>query len=77
MALSIKELEKMQVGETYYECQYGMNKQIMILTEPKWDQHHVQLTWTARNEENNVIEYLITEGFEHYGPRIYRTPIYG
>jgi len=36
------------------------------------------LEWGAVNTENSEpIAYLLTEGFEHYGPRIYAQPEYG
>lgn len=67
-----KTLKKDQI---FYECQYGKNLEFVVVTEPTCD--NGKWEWTARNTKSNeIINFLITEGYEHYGPRIYSQPQY-
>ncbi len=74
MSLSIKELEKLEVDDTLFECQSGYNLMATILTAPVREGD--RLTWTAESKDGAVINYLITDGNEHYGPRLYWEPQY-
>ena len=65
---------KIHKGDLLWECsQYG-SIQIEILTEPE---HEVdKWTWKAKTPGSNLMDYLITDGLEHYGPKIYAGPVY-
>jgi len=61
-------------GDILWESgQYG-SIQFEVLNEPthvdgKWE-------WKARTTKHGVVDYLITDGMEHYGPEIYRNVVY-
>lgn len=64
----------MNVGDMFYECDLGYNFEMVVAEKPikienKWE-------WTATNRQGKIVEYLVTEGFEHYGPNIYKYPQY-
>lgn len=70
-----------EVGDMMYECEYGRNVKVQVLTKPirlqkdlnenyKWEWEAVVL------DTNEKIFYLVTEGYEHYGPKLYHNPIY-
>lgn len=74
------EVKNLKKGDIVYECQYGQNIRTMLVSAPegavgvdekpawKW-----QAVNTVTGEE---IEYMLTEGFSHYGPRLYNAPQY-
>lgn len=61
-------------GDILWESgQYG-SIQFEVLDKPthingKWE-------WKARTGKRGIVDYLIVDGYEHYGPRIYRQPVY-
>jgi len=64
----------LKLGDSFYESYYGVNAYMIVIKEPthidgKWE-------WTAMNENGEEVEYLITDGYEHYGPSIYSEPAY-
>lgn len=61
-------------GDTFYECQSGQNIEATVTS----DVIHMGAvyTWSAVDEEGNELSYRITEGFQHYGPRLYTSPQY-
>ena len=75
-------LAQMKVGDVFYECEYGANIRARVTTAPvidttSWEGKR-QLRWEAENTESGEpISYLLTEGLDHYGPRIYDEPQYG
>ena len=58
-----------------YECAYGHCIKFTV-TEAAVKVND-QIRWKASSENITETEFLITEGFEHYGPRIYSEPAYG
>lgn len=64
----------MQVGTVFYECEYGMNMKLKVTTKPIFEND--QWTWTAVDHLGNEVHYLITKGYEHYGPKLYSAPAY-
>lgn len=66
--------EDLDVGDTFYECYMGMNVEMIVETKPSFEDN--QWRWTAKNQEGNIQDYLITKGYEHYGPKIYSQPQY-
>lgn len=64
----------LNVGDVFYECASGINFKMIVRTKPEFD--NGKWSWTAIGSDGNIIDYLITEGFEHYGPKIYSQPQY-
>ncbi|MCP4990071.1 MAG: hypothetical protein GY928_29720 [Colwellia sp.] len=63
------------VGDKYYECESGYNLELTVLTKPvKSDKN--SWTWKAIDDSGKEVDYRLTEGMEHYGPRLYSTPQY-
>jgi hypothetical protein len=74
-------LAAMQPGDIFYECEMGMNIRARVLTAPTVTGDEVNgkriLRWEAENTETREpISYMLTEGLDHYGPRIYDQPQY-
>lgn len=68
-------------GDVFYECEYGLNIEARVVSRPLegWSNSLGRRQWrfTAVNVHNGVpIDYLVTEGYSHYGPRLYREPQY-
>jgi hypothetical protein len=70
----------LKAGTLFYECQSGLNIEAACLAAPAVSEGHggrQHWTWPARNTQTGeVISYALTEGLEHYGPRIYEAPQY-
>lgn len=67
-----------KAGERYCEsCQYG-NIWFTVKTDAVEtdDGQHKQVRFVGVTDDGREIEYLITKGFEHYGPQIYDEPAY-
>jgi hypothetical protein len=74
----------LNVADIFYECQSGFNIKCKALTRPEWLEEETlgkinrHWTWLAENVfSGEKISYGLTEGFEHYGPRLYWQPQYG
>lgn len=69
-----------KVGDIFYECQSGANIEARVIEAPKklvTGDGQTQWSWAAENTQNGErIDYLMTEGLPHYGPRLYREPQY-
>lgn len=81
MILRDDEIPNLKVGDVIYECEYATNIEVRLLTAPveagKSYEGRRQWQWKAENTQNGqVIDYLLTEGLSHYGPRLYRQPEY-
>lgn len=64
-------IENIKIGDIHYEFDYGFGIKSVVLTTPVRNNEN-QWTWTSKNVyTGEEIEYLVTEGFEHYGPKIY------
>jgi hypothetical protein len=75
----------LKVGDEFFECQYGINIHCRVLSDvivsDYYDEfskrNRTQYKWTAENVCNQEkIDFLITEGLECYGPRLYNSPQY-
>jgi len=71
----------LKIGDVFYECQSGFNIEARVTSTPEssTDGHEgrTHWKWTAENTQNDeVINYGLTEGMEHYGPRLYDSPQY-
>ena len=62
--------KKINKGDIFYEIEYGQKIKCEAITQPvKTDD---QWKWKGKDLESGaVIDYLQTEGFEHYGPKLY------
>jgi hypothetical protein len=75
-------LAQMKVGDVFYECEMGLNIEARVTSLPVASNDNSEgrrvLRWNAVNTQNGEpIAYLLTEGLDHYGPRIYDQPQYG
>jgi hypothetical protein len=72
---------KLKVGDIYYEVEYGMMK-LQVVEAPTIENDQVR--WKAKmlrdnyvgvltEDKQEIVDYLMTKGFEHYGPKIYWT----
>jgi hypothetical protein len=75
--------DDLNVGDIFYECQSGYNIKCKVLTRPEWVEQEFAgktrkyWTWFAENVfSGEKITYGLTEGLEHYGPRLYSEPQY-
>ena len=69
--MNYKDLE---IGDVFYECQSGHNLKMTVKTAPVIKDG--QMTWIAQNTLGDEVDYLVTEGLERYGPRLYDSPQY-
>lgn len=78
MSLTYEELKNMKIGEVYYESSQYANIKFTVKSKPieKQNKDLTQLTWIGSVKDQEDIDYLITKGLEHYGPKIYKFPAY-
>ena len=74
------DIPTMKVGDIFYECEMGMNIECRVMTNPQevanFDGKRVW-EWQAENTKTKeTIQYRLTEGLSHYGPKIYSKPQY-
>lgn len=77
------EVKDLKIGDLIYECEYGMNIEVRVASVPVGAESsdalgkRQQWAWIGENTQTGQrIEYLLTEGLSHYGPRLYRQPQY-
>lgn len=73
--------ENMEIGDVFYESGYGMDVMFVVTKKPEiiHSNENVQLVWEGKKDgdlNNPPTKFLITKGFEHYGPKIYTQPMY-
>jgi len=75
-----EEIQHLSVGDVIYECEMFMNVEARVTEVPTCvvgQDGRKQWRWKAENTQNgSLIDYLLTEGLSHYGPRLYRNPQY-
>lgn len=76
MSLSFQDMANLKLDDIIYEYEYGYTIKARVVIAPVVadDGYEGRRTvrWTAFNDDTNVsIEYLCTEGLEHYGPKVY------
>ena len=64
----------LKVGDVFYECAAGYNLEMNVVDPIVYENE--QWKWVAEDVDRNRVNYLITDGYEHYGPRIYKEPQY-
>lgn len=73
-------LEDIKIGDTHYESEYGHTITSIVETKPErivTEDGDVQWRWTSKIVGSEVpVNYLVTEGFEHYGPNLYNYEAY-
>jgi len=63
-------VDEIKIGDIHYEYDMGLGIKVKVLTlqvkeDDKW-------TWTAEQvSTGREINYLVTEGFEHYSANLY------
>lgn len=79
----------MLVDTEFYECSSGICVKMRVVTpviETVIDDHSSlhglrQYTWIAvrleYNDDPDPVEFMVTENYEHYGPRLYSYEAYG
>lgn len=71
--------EDLEVGDVFYECQYGINLEFVVKTpivKSKGFEDRDTYDWTAVSKKGTTTNFRLTKGLEHYGPRIYEQPQY-
>lgn len=64
-------ISDINIGDIHYEFEYGIGTKCKVISKPRRNKEG-KWTWQAENLKNgSVIDYLVTEGFEHYGPNLY------
>lgn len=80
MSIRDEEIMSLKVGDIIYECEAGMNLEARVTEAPVESEGHEgrkQWAWKAVNTQDGTpINYLLTGGLSHYGPRLYRQPQY-
>lgn len=81
MSLSYKDVKNFQIGNIVWNSSPRGNTQLEIITVPvetfSTELNKHQLRWECLEvESRKIVKYLLTEGMEHYGPSLYRTPAY-
>ncbi len=77
--------EDIKKGMIFYESAYGENIRFESLDEPssvdvvirEGELPQTQWHWQAKNcETEEIVDFTITSGMEHYGPKLYSEPAY-
>lgn len=81
MSILDKDIPSLKVGDVIYECGAGMNIEVRVTEQPTETNDgpdgRKRWRWNAVNTQSGQeINYLLTEGLSHYGPRLYRSPQY-
>ena len=64
----------LKVGDVFYECAYGNCVKFTVTRDAIVEND--QIKWKASSENITETDFLITKGYEHYGPKIYSSPAY-
>lgn len=72
--MRISDPTELKVGDVFYECHHGMNFRLVVTEVPIFRDDKWQ--WKAVDSKGMETNFLITKGYEHYGPKIYRQPAY-
>lgn len=76
MSYNFEQVCEFNIGDEYWESsQYG-NIHFEVITKPVVDDGQVSFMAQNLDDETHTYKILMTEGFEHYGPKIYDFPAY-
>lgn len=83
MSYGFKDVIDFKVGDVFYESDYCGTVKLQVSTLPSveevdiFDEKHRQVSFKATMiEGGKEVEFLMTEGLEHYGPKLYDHPAY-
>lgn len=71
LPLRSKDIKK---GQRLWECHQFGCIEFEVLNDPIEEDGGFK--WEGRTQRRGIISFHIQTGFEHYGPQIYRTPVY-
>lgn len=76
--MSIQIARTLKKGDIIYECDYGTNIKIEITTDITRTDNggEVSYKWEAVSDTGDTIDYMISERYPHYGPKLYLDPQY-
>lgn len=69
--------DDIKIGDIHIENVYGQALKVQVITEPERfdnggnDAYKWQSKVVGGRRDNEVIDYLVTSGFSHYGPELY------
>lgn len=68
--------KSLQAGDTFFESGYGEELELVVTEDTQTvtlNDGTVQYRWKAHPVgSSSIIDYLITEGYEHYGPKVFQ-----
>lgn len=71
------------VGSVFWECNHYMGSVKFTVSHKPisqqfkiGDRTYTQWIWKAVNEQGGEHDFVLTDGLEHYGPSLYREPVY-
>lgn len=79
MSYNFKQVKSFKIGERYWESgQYGsINFEVTSDPVVTTHSHGDRVEFMARDvNSGHEIRYILSEGYEHYGPQIYDMPMY-
>lgn len=77
LRLGYEDMKNMKVGEVYYESNQYSNTKFTIIVKPtEIIGEMTQLVFKGSVKEREDVNFLVTKGLEHYGPKIYKQPAY-
>ena len=69
-------VNEIKIGDIHYEYESNLGIIVEVLTLPIRNDDS-QWTWTSKKiNDGKIINYLVTEGMEHYGPNLYTNEAY-
>ena len=64
-------VENIKLGDIHYEFEYGFGIKCEVISLPERNEDG-QWSWQSRNvNTNNIIDYMVSEGYSHYAPKLY------
>jgi hypothetical protein len=64
-------IENIKIGDIHYEFEYNCGIKCAVIASPIRSDDG-QWRWKSKNvKTGQEIDYLVTDGFEHYGPNLY------
>jgi hypothetical protein len=70
MSIKIKDLK---VGDIIYQSNQRVTMEVEVKTSPEFKQNDAYLQWSFIGKTcDGEIEFMETEGLEHYGPKLSR-----
>ena len=64
-------------NDVFFECECGMNSEYRVTENIKFNDARDAISWKGVNTNTNeIVEFMIREDYQHYGPKIYKEPQY-